>query len=105
MCHTLRIVVKPRKHGTDWTVPAITVKFGNHTTYDKWTNTIDSQGQGSKVIITRYILFLNFLKKRPHRFSQDFQTWNTYFLWQDDNTIDFFRSGVKSQGHMLHIVV
>ena len=32
-------------------------------------------------------------------------TWYIYFLWQEDVTYWFSRSGVKGQGHTLHIVV
>ena len=46
--HTLDIVHKACRHDTDWTVWARTVKLGTHTTYDKRTNPIDFQGQGSK---------------------------------------------------------
>ena len=51
-------VLKVCKHHTDWTVSARTVKLGTYTTYDKRTNPIDFQGQGSKVKVTRYILLL-----------------------------------------------
>ena len=46
-------VHKACRHDTDWTVWARTVKLGTHTTYDKRTNPIDFQGQGSKVKVTR----------------------------------------------------
>ena len=52
-------VHKACKHDTDWTVAARTVKLGTHTTYDKRTNLIDFQGQGSKVKVTAYTLLLN----------------------------------------------
>ena len=45
-------VGKACKHDRDWTVPARAVKLGIHTTYDKRTNPIDFQGQGSKVKVT-----------------------------------------------------
>ena len=51
-------VVKLCKHHVDWTLPARTIKFGTHTTYDKRTNPIDFQGQGSKVKGTCYTLLL-----------------------------------------------
>ena len=47
-------VRKACKHDRDWTVPAMMVKLGTHTTYDKRTNPIDFQGQGSKVKVTHY---------------------------------------------------
>ena len=43
---------KACKQDTDWTVPARTFKLGTITTYDKRTNRIDFQGQGSKVKVT-----------------------------------------------------
>ena len=49
-------VHKVCKHDTDWTIPARTVKLGTHTTYDKRTNPIDFQGQGSKVKVTHSTL-------------------------------------------------
>ena len=52
-------VHKACKHDTDWTVPARTVKLGTLITYDKRTNPIDFQRQGSKVKVTRYTLLLN----------------------------------------------
>ena len=45
------------------------------TTYDKKTIPIDFQGQGSKV--------------------KDCQTWYSYFVWQEDDTYCFSRSGSK----------
>ena len=56
-------VHKACKHDTDWTVPARTFKLGTLTTYDKRTNPIDFQGQGSKVKVTRYTLLLNLVNK------------------------------------------
>ena len=56
-------VHKACKHDTDWTVPARTFKFGTLTTYDKRTNPIDFQGQGSKVKVTFYTLLLNLVNK------------------------------------------
>ena len=50
VCGSVR---KPCKHDTDWTVSARTVKLSTHATYDKKTNPIDFQGQGSKVKVTR----------------------------------------------------
>ena len=47
------------KHNTDWTVPARTVKFGIHTSYDKRTTPICFQGQVSKFKVKRYTLLLN----------------------------------------------
>ena len=51
------------KHDRDWTVPVRTVKLGTHTTYDKRTNPIDFQGQGSKVKVTCWTLFLNLVNR------------------------------------------
>ena len=55
----LDIVVEPCKHDTDLTVVARTANIGTDTTYDKRTSPIYFQGQGSKVKVTRYILWLN----------------------------------------------
>ena len=52
-------VHKACRHDTDWTVTARTVKLGTLTTYDKRTNPIDFQGQGSKVKVTSCTLLLN----------------------------------------------
>ena len=52
-------VHKSCKHDTDWTVPARTFKLCTLTSYDKRTNPIDFQGQGSKVKVTRNTLLLN----------------------------------------------
>ena len=52
-------VHKDCKHNTDWTVLARTIKLGTVTTYDRRTNPIDFQGQGSKVKVTRYTVLLN----------------------------------------------
>ena len=52
-------VHKTCKHDTDWTVPARIFKLGTLTTYDKKTNPIDFQGQGSKVKVTRNTLLFN----------------------------------------------
>ena len=52
-------VHKACRHDTDWTVPARIFKLGTLTTYDKRTNPIDFQGQGSKVKVTRKTLLLN----------------------------------------------
>ena len=51
-------VRKACKHDRDWTVPARAVKLGAHTTYDKRTDPIDFQGQGSKVKVTCWTLLL-----------------------------------------------
>ena len=59
-------VCKAFKHDRDWTVPARTVKLGTHTTYDKRTNHIDFQGQGSKVKVTCWTLCL-FVRKACKR--------------------------------------
>ena len=60
VCLSVRLSVhKACKHDTDWTVAARTLKLGTHTTYDKRTNPIDFQGQGSKVKVTSYTLLLN----------------------------------------------
>ena len=56
-------VRKACKHDRDWTVPARTVKLGTHTTYDKRTNPIDFQGQGSKVKVTSLTLMLNLVNR------------------------------------------
>ena len=50
---------KSCKHDTDWTVPERNFKLGTLTTYDKRTNPIYFQGQGSKVKVTRNTLLLN----------------------------------------------
>ena len=49
----LQTVVKLRKHDTDWTGSARTVKRGTHTSYDKRTTLIDFQGQVPKVKVKR----------------------------------------------------
>ena len=54
-----RSVHKACRHDTDWTVPARIFKLGTLTTYDKRTNPIDFQGQGSKVKVTCKTLLLN----------------------------------------------
>ena len=56
-------VHKACKHDTDWTVPARTFKLGTLTTYDKRTNPIDFQGQGSMVKEARNTLLLNLVNK------------------------------------------
>ena len=60
VCGSVR---KACKHDRDWTVPARTVKLGTHTTYDKRTNPIDYQGQGSKVKVTCWTLLLNIVNR------------------------------------------
>ena len=60
VCLSVRLSVHIAcKHDTDWTIAARTVKLGTLTTYDKRTNPIDFQGQGSKVKVTSYTLLLN----------------------------------------------
>ena len=99
-------VVKPCKHDADWTVSARTVILDTHTimTIGMIGGHIDFQGQGSKVKVTRYTLLLN-LVNSLYPLSYDHQTWYTYFLWQEDDTYWFSRSGVKGWGHLLNIVV
>ena len=70
--HKLHIVVKPCKHDTDWTISAMTIKFGTHTSYDKRTTLINFQGQGSKVEVTRYTLLLNLVNMIQ---TEPFQLW------------------------------
>ena len=49
-------VHKACRHDTEWTVQVRTVKLGTFITYDKRTDPINFQGQGSKVKVTCYSL-------------------------------------------------
>ena len=94
-------VHKACKHDTDWTVSARAVKLGTHNTYDKRTNPIDFQGQGSKVKVTRYSLFVNIvntLQIEPFQLGPSNLVHINYY--KRTTPIDF-----QGQGHMLHIVV
>ena len=133
-CHCLltTLIVKPCKQDIDWTVSARTVQLGTHTSYDKRTTLLAFQGQGSKVKVTCYTLLLNLVntiqiepfqpgpsnlahillmtrgrhltRYRLNCFSKNRQTWCIY-IWEEDDTYWFTRSGAKGQGHMLDIVV
>ena len=50
------------------------IKLGTHTSYDKRTTPIDFQGQGSKVEVTRYTLFLNLVNMIQ---TEPFQLWQS----------------------------
>ena len=99
-------VHKACKHDTDWTVAVRTVKLSTHTTYDKRTNPIDFQGQGSKVKVTGYTLLLNLVNTiQTEPFKLGSSNLVHILLMTRGWHLLISRSGVKGQGHMLHIVV
>ena len=99
-------VHKSCKHETDWTIAARTVKLGTHTTYDKRTNPIDFQSQGSKVKVTSYTLLLNLVNTiQTGPFKLGLSNLVLILLMTRWRHLLISRSGVKGQGHMLHIVV
>ena len=97
---------KACKHDTDWTIPARILKLGTLTTYDKRTNPIDFQGQGSKVKVTRNTLLLNLVNTiQTEPFKLGSSNLVHILLMTRGQHLLIFKVRVKGQGHMLHIVV
>ena len=103
VCGSVR---KACKHDRDWTVPARAVKLGIHTTYDKRTNPIDYQGQGSKVKVTRWTLLLNLVNTiQTEPFELGLSNLVHILLMTRGRTLLIFKVRGKGQGRTLQIVV
>ena len=59
-----------------------------------------------KWFILEWLMLMVSLQQQKWIYVQTWQmkeTWCTYFLWQENDTYWFSRSGVKGQGHILYI--
>ena len=101
VCGSVR---KACKHDRDWTVPARAVKLGIHTTYDKRTNPIDFQGQGSKVKVTRWTLLLNLVNTiQTEPFEVGLSNLVHILLMTRGRTLLIFKvRGQRSRSHVTH---
>ena len=95
---------KACKHDRDWTVPARAVKLGIHTTYDKRTNPIDFQGQGSKVKVTSYTYLLNLVNTiQTEPFELGLSNLVHILLMTRGRTLLIFKvRGQRSRSHVTH---
>ena len=101
VCGSVR---KACKHDRDWTVPARAVKFGIHTTYDKRTDPIDFQGQGSKVKVTRWTLLLNLVNTiQTEPFELGLSNLVHILLMTRGRSLLIFKvRGQRSRSHVTH---
>ena len=93
--HTLHIVVKPCKHNTDWTVSAMTIKLGTHTSYDKRMTPIYFQGHGQRSKINSFYIanykVISLFKSPVGRILQRWRCFGIFLIGLKNGVVEGFK--------------